>query len=141
MSGFENARADTMKTCGAEIQGDGFAFDTKPAFDSAKKNLEKKMGYFEKTFGKEDKLDKEFGKISETLAKNGQAACGQVAEALSGSWKGEINLAAPKVQPSKTAQAKPSAEASQTAKMDLGNITAYAAGTSRTDRMMKEMGI
>jgi hypothetical protein len=136
--GFESARADAMKTCGAEIQGDNYVLDANSAFDSAKKNLEKKMGFIDRKLGG---VDKEFGKISETLAKNGQAACGQVAEALSGSWKGEINLAAPKVQPSKTAQAKPTAEPSQTARMDLGNITAYAAGTSRTDRMMKEMGI
>lgn len=136
--GFESARNEALKVCGTDIQGDGYALDTNSTFTNAKKNIENKMGFIDRKLGG---VDKEFGKISETLAKNGQAACGQVAEALSGSWKGEINLATPKVQPSKTVQANPSAEYPQTAKMDLGNITKYASGTSRTDRMMKEMGI
>ncbi len=80
MSGFETARAEAMKTCGTDIQGDGYVLDTKSAFDSAKRNIEKKMGYIDKKLGG---VDKEFGKISEALAKNGHAACGQVAEALS----------------------------------------------------------
>lgn len=135
--GFESARADAMKICGPEIQGDGYSIDTNGAFNRAKGNLEKKMGFIDQKLGG---VDKEFTKVSAALARNGQAACEQVGTALGSAWK-EINLPTPKVQPSQTAQAKPSAESNRTAKMDLGNITAYAAGTSRTDRMMKEMGI
>ncbi len=42
MSGFEKAHADTLKTCGAEIQGDGYSLDTSSKFASAKKAIEGK---------------------------------------------------------------------------------------------------
>lgn len=48
MGGFETARAETMKTCGPELQGDGYALDTNGAFNNAKKSIEGKMGFIDK---------------------------------------------------------------------------------------------
>lgn len=95
MAGFETARAEAMKTCGPELQGDGYAMDTNGAFNNAKKNLEAKTGFIDKQLGK---VDKQFDRVTATLQQKGQAGCGQVLEALQGAYKGDLVMNAPTVQ-------------------------------------------
>lgn len=100
MGGFETARAEAMKTCGPELQGDGYAMDTNGAFNNAKKNLEAKTGFIDKQMGK---VDKQFDKVTATLRnatlqQNGQEGCRQVLEALQGAYKGDLVMNAPAVQ-------------------------------------------
>lgn len=110
MSGFETARAEAMKTCGPELQGDGYAMDTNGAFNNAKKNLENKAGMIDKGLikvGREpDSIRKQFDNVSNALRQNGQAACGQVLDALQGAYKGEIAVkpATPDTAPKIVAQ-------------------------------------
>ena len=67
MGGFETARAEAMKTCGPELQGDGFTMDTNSTFNNAKKNLEKKMGFIDQKLGG---IDKQFDKVTNALRSN-----------------------------------------------------------------------
>lgn len=131
MAGFESARAEAIKTCGAEIQGESngekFGAPTESAFNNAKKNLDKKMWL-------SSSVDKEFDKVTNALRKNGHAACGQVLDALQGSYKGEIVLKAP----TQVAAAPATAPKQETA--GLSNISAYAGGTVRA-KQLKEMGL
>lgn len=143
MAGFETARAETVTTCGPELQGNGYALDTNGTFNNAKKSIEGKMGFIDKKLGG---VDKQFDKITNALQQRGRSACGDVLKAVEGAQngpnKGEIVLNAPKASITQTAQSAPAAAPNtQTAQMDVRNISTYAGGTSRTDRLMKEMGI
>lgn len=101
MAGFETARAEAMKTCGPELQGDGYAMDTNAAFGNAKKNLENKMGFIDKQLGG---VDKQFDKVTNALRSRGQSACGDVLQAVSDAYKGELSLNKPSAaQPEKIA--------------------------------------
>lgn len=135
MAGFESARAEAMKTCGAELQGESngekFGTSTESAFNSAKKNIEGKMGFIDRKLGG---VDKQFDKVTNALQKSGHAACGQVLDALQGSFKGEIVMNAPK----QVAAAPATAPKQETA--GLSNIAAYAGGTVRA-KQLKEMGL
>lgn len=102
MSEFAKSRAEALKTCGPEFQGEGYSLDTQGTFDNAKRSLEAKMGTLKKMTGG---VDKEFAKVGEALRNGGASACSQVEAALSGAWKGELQLPSAAVKPTETAKA------------------------------------
>lgn len=135
MAGFETARAETMKTCGPELQGDGYAMDTAASFDNAKKNIEKKMGFIDKQLGG---VDKQFDKVTNALRSRGQSACGDVLHAVEGAYKGELVLggakSAPAAAPTKIATEPQKINNVQTA------FNAYGKGTTDRIKAMEQAG-
>lgn len=101
MGGFETARAEAMKTCGPELQGDGYSMDTNGTFNNAKKNLEKKMGFIDQKLGG---VDKQFDKVTNALRSRGQSACGDVLHAVDGAYKGELAIGNTKAAPAAAAE-------------------------------------
>lgn len=134
MGGFETARAEAMKTCGPELQGDGYAMDTNGAFNNAKKNLESKMGFIDKNLGG---VDKQFDKVTNALRSRGQSACGDVLTAVEHAYKGDIAIgtkAAPAAAPTKIATEPQKINNVQTA------FNAYGKGTTDRIKAMEQAG-
>lgn len=91
---WNSAKADTLKTCGPEVDRGDYTQDVNGAFNGAQRAIEKSTGMLESKGGR---LDKNGAKIQTALREGGKNACGQIMDALSSaSVRGEITMAAAK---------------------------------------------